>query len=177
MLVPGLALRLANQKVISLKHYQLDYQADQSTAVQAKACGVVSDELCQVCLQFADRAINILLNIILGKSIDSVVILYYVDHYDLIIRCTCSGNEGFLHWFIYKPTATAFLHMSHMKSNTCNATTVGWLLLTATLLTTNLAYSMATVQLVCSSNDTYLDCSLPGVNSPLELDWWIRHVD
>ena len=63
MLVPG----LANHKAISLKHYQA---VQSTTAVQAKGCGVVSDEFCQVCLQFADEAINILLNLILGKPID-----------------------------------------------------------------------------------------------------------
>ena len=54
---------LASQKAISFKHYR----TAQSTAVQAKGCGEVSNELCQVCIQFAVEAINIILNLILGE--------------------------------------------------------------------------------------------------------------
>ena len=60
MLIPGLA---GGRNSISLKRLQ----TAQSAEVRASGCGTVSDEFCDVCIQFAVEAIDILLNIILGE--------------------------------------------------------------------------------------------------------------
>lgn len=65
LLVPGLATshKVAGRNAIALKRYQ----TPQSTEVQARGCGTVSDQLCSICIEFAVEAINVLLNIILGE--------------------------------------------------------------------------------------------------------------
>jgi len=59
LLIPGLA-----DYSIKVTRY-----TSQPSAVktQDKQHGVGSDELCQICIQFAVEALNILLNLILGK--------------------------------------------------------------------------------------------------------------
>ena len=69
LLVPGLATGpKTSRNAIALKRYQ----TAQSTAVQARGCGTVSDELCSICLRFAVETIDVLLNIILSECIKSM---------------------------------------------------------------------------------------------------------
>jgi len=60
LLIPGLA-----DYSFKVTRYQL--QSTGAVKTQDKQHGVGSDELCQICIQFAVEALNILLNLILGK--------------------------------------------------------------------------------------------------------------
>ena len=64
ILVTARVTALAHRNPISFEHYQTAKSTDE---VQAHGCGTTSDQLCDVCIQFAVKAINVLLNIILGE--------------------------------------------------------------------------------------------------------------
>ena len=73
---------------ISLEHYQ----GTQSAAVQAHGCGTTSDELCDVCIQFAVKAINVLLNIILGECKTACMLIGLPGPY--MISCSMISVAG-----------------------------------------------------------------------------------
>ena len=64
MLIPG----LAGHNAISPKRFQ----TAQSTKVQALQCGTDLDQLCDICIEYADDYINVMLSLIYSECQKSV---------------------------------------------------------------------------------------------------------